>query len=122
MKQERKETFSKLAKAIKGMTENDKMTFVAERSVINTEGKSLSLNNAILMIMQRPDSIPTVVGGYRQWQTAGRQVQKGEHGMMIWYPSKRKQKENEPEESTRFFIGTVFDILQTKEIEEIVSE
>lgn len=115
MNQTKKQKFSKLAKALKAMTEEDKLDLIATRSIVNTEGKALSLNNAVLMLMQREEDIPTVVGGYRQWQAAGRQVQKGERGMMIWYPSRRKKEDSEDEE-TRFFVGTVFDILQTETI------
>lgn len=117
MSPERKDLFSALAKRLKAMTEEDKLNMVASHSVINTEGKSLSLNNAVLMLMQRPSNISTVVGGYKQWQKAKRQVSKGEHGMMIWYPSRKKSEDGEAEEPTRFFIGTVFDISQTQEID-----
>ena len=113
MNQQRKEAFSKLAKALKNMTEEQKLDLIAEKSITNVEGKALSLNNAVLMLMQA-ENIPTVVGGYRQWQSAGRQVSKGQHGLMIWYPSSRKSDDGEDE--TRFFVGTVFDIAQTEVI------
>lgn len=29
---------------------------------------------------QSNSTTPTIVGGYRQWQQAGQQVKKGEHG------------------------------------------
>ncbi len=115
MNQQRKEAFSKLAKALKNMTEEQKLDLVATQSITNVDGKTLSLNNAVLMLMQRSEDIPTVVGGYRQWLKAGRQVQQGEHGMMIWYPS-RKKNEDDEDETTRFFVGTVFDIAQTEVI------
>lgn len=118
MNQNRKNAFNKLAKALKGMTEEQKLDLIAKRSITNVDGKTLSLNNAVLMCMQRSEEIPTVVGGYRQWLTAGRQVQQGQRGMMIWYPS-RKQNEDDEDETTRFFVGTVFDIAQTEVIEEV---
>ena len=49
---------------------------------------------------------------------------KGEHGLSIWVPSKRKgngveaddENADEPEE-IRFLVGTVFDVSQTAEKE-----
>lgn len=61
-------------------------------------------------------TIPTVVGGYRQWQRAGRQVQKGEHGSIIWFPRMSKNEETDTEELKGFMLATVFDVSQTKEI------
>ena len=37
-----------------------------------------SFNNTLLIAMQRPDA--TLVTGYRNWQSMGRQVKKGEKG------------------------------------------
>ncbi len=115
MKQDRKNAFNKLAKVLKGMTEGEKLDLIAEKSITNVEGKALSLNNAVLMCMQRSEDIPTIVGGYRQWLKAGRQVQAGQKGMAIWYPSRKKSEDGE-DEKTRFFVGTVFDIAQTEVI------
>lgn len=120
MSPERKQKFSKLAKALKGMSEDEKVDMIVDHSIVNTEGKSLSGNNVVLLLMQQPGTIPTIVGGYRQWQNAGRQVTKGQHGMMIWYPSSKKSEDGEDEE-TRFFVGTVFDISQTDEIAKAAS-
>jgi hypothetical protein len=114
MSPERKKKFSELAKALKGLSEDQKIDMIIKHSIVNTEGKSLSGNNVCLMLLQQPGTIPTIVGGYRQWQKAGRQVSKGQHGMMIWYPSSKKNEDGEDEE-TRFFVGTVFDISQTEE-------
>jgi len=114
MNAEKKGKFSQLAKRLKSMTEDQKMDFIAARSVLNVEGRSLSMNNAVLLLLQADETTPTVVGGYRQWQRAGRQVQKGEHGLMLWYPSKRKN-DDDSEEPVRFYVGTVFDISQTQE-------
>ena len=38
-----------------------------------------SFNNTLLIAMQRPDA--TLVTGYRNWQSMGRQVKKGEKGI-----------------------------------------
>lgn len=117
MSPERKKKFSELAKALAELTEDQKIDLIMKHNIVNVDGHALSGTNTILLIMQQNGTIPTVVGGYRQWQKAGRQVQKGEHGMMLWYPSSKKKEDDEGEEETQFFVGTVFDISQTQEIE-----
>lgn len=65
--------------------------------------------------------IPTATDarGYREWQRAGRQVRKGEHGVRIWVPRrdgghiKRTAAEGEPIARQRFTMTTVFDVAQT---------
>lgn len=49
-----------------------------------------SFNNTLLIAMQRPDA--TLVTGYRNWQTMGRQVKKGEKGITILAPAPIKRK------------------------------
>lgn len=121
MSPEKKKKIKNLKAAIGKLTEDEKIDLVVKAGgIVTCEGRTLSQCNTILMLMQTEGTgqIPTVVGGYRQWQKAGRQVRRGEHGMMIWFPVTRKtEEEQEPEddEDVRFFIGTVFDISQTEE-------
>jgi hypothetical protein len=118
MNAERKARVSELAKQLKAMTESQKIDFISKYgSIVTVEGHSLSRNNTCLLLLQRNGIIPTVVGGYRQWQKAGRQVQKGEHGSIIWFPRIQGQTEEDPGEVEGFMLGTVFDISQTKETE-----
>ena len=49
-----------------------------------------SFNNTLLIAMQRPDA--TLVTGYRNWQSMGRQVKKGEKGITILAPAPNKRK------------------------------
>ena len=49
-----------------------------------------SFNNTVLIAMQRPDA--TLVTGYRNWQSMGRQVKKGEKGIIIIAPAPIKKK------------------------------
>ena len=49
-----------------------------------------SFNNTLLIAMQRPGA--TLVTGYRNWQTMGRQVKKGEKGITILAPAPIKRK------------------------------
>lgn len=80
-----------------------------------------SLNNTLLIAMQRPDA--TLVAGYKAWQTDhGRYVRSGEHGIKILAPCKYKvtiESEKEDEDSKeleylKFKITHVFDISQTE--------
>ena len=47
-----------------------------------------SLNNVLLIHFQRPDA--TQVAGYRTWQSMGRQVRRGEQGLVILAPVLRR--------------------------------
>lgn len=80
-----------------------------------------SLNNTMLIAMQRPDA--TLVSGYTAWQkNHGRTVRKGERGIRILAPCKYKfeiESENAGEdpktvERLGFKIAYVFDISQTE--------
>ena len=84
---------------------------------------SYSLNNLLLILAQHPDA--TMVAGFRQWQTKGRQVRKGEHSIKIFGYSSTKPKSRDeesdadPEERTvhYFPVLSVFDISQTDQID-----
>lgn len=52
-----------------------------------------SFNNTLLIAMQRPDA--TLVTGYRNWQSMGRQVKKGEKGITIIAPASIKRKKEQ---------------------------
>ncbi len=88
-----------------------------------------SFSNVALIVAQRPEA--TEVAGYKTWQKLGRQVRKGEKGMIIFVPHRRRVRER-PEENenaqragegenatttqmiTGFGLGRVFDIAQTE--------
>jgi antirestriction protein ArdC len=82
-----------------------------------------SIRNQMLIFMQRPDA--TGVAGYRAWQAEGRQVRKGEKGIMIFGPARKRvikeEKNGKEEERTISMpppVVTVFDIAQTDPIEQ----
>ena len=89
---------------------------------------NFSLNNLLLILAQNPDA--TMVAGYRQWQTKGRQVRKGETSIKIF--GYREKKTTEPDDTgdntntadsrkrtIRYFpILAVFDITQTDPIDD----
>jgi DNA primase len=53
-----------------------------------------SLNNTLLLLAQKPDA--TSVAGYTTWQQLGRQVTKGEQGLMILAPVTRRADPADP--------------------------
>lgn len=65
-----------------------------------------SFNNTMLIAMQRPDA--TLVTSYKNWQSMGRQVMKGEKGITIIAPARyKKMKEKEVlDENQRPIMGT----------------
>ena len=70
-----------------------------------------SASNQLMIWMQREDA--TQVAGFRQWQSMGRQVQKGEKSIKIFAPMTKKDEVGE----TKIFgfkLVSVFDISQTK--------
>ena len=75
-----------------------------------------SIGNVLLIQGQREDA--TNVAGFRAWQQQGRQVKKGEKGIMIRAPySLSKKSEDAGKEEERIFgfkVAYVFDISQTE--------
>ncbi|MEN2742727.1 ArdC-like ssDNA-binding domain-containing protein [Microbacterium sp. X-17] len=82
-----------------------------------------SLNNLLLILAQNPEA--SMVAGFRQWQSKGRQVRKGEKAIKIFgYRERQTETTGEDESSDddsrliRYFPTlSVFDIAQTDPIE-----
>jgi N-terminal domain of anti-restriction factor ArdC len=121
---ERRERFTALAKHVADMTEDERGALVMKLGAIVTcEGRALSPFNTCLVLTQLPTA--SMVGGFRQWIDKGRAVKKGEHGLMIWVPTKGKEDADKPAEPAAevegtakrsgFIMGTVFDVSQTEE-------
>ncbi len=72
-----------------------------------------SWHNSMLIAVQRPNA--THVAGYQTWRKLGRQVNKGEHGIMIFAPCpwKRETDDGETEQGIFFRAVHVFDVAQT---------
>lgn len=118
MNEQRKAKIAELRKAMANMSDEEKQQLIDRGIVATVEGRALSPRNTVLLYFQFPN--PSIVAGYQQWKNAGRQVKKGEHGLMIWVPSVKKGKEVEgkkEEDEMNFYTATVFDISQTEEIE-----
>ena len=123
----------KLESGVKALFESD-----AYKSYLRTMSKfhSYSLNNTILIAMQKPEA--TLIAGYQAWQKDhGRYVRKGEKGIQIIAPAPYKTKieqdvidqhthqkmldaqgnpikETVEIERASFRIATVFDVSQTE--------
>jgi antirestriction protein ArdC len=77
-----------------------------------------SAGNVFLIMMQQPEA--TRVAGYKTWQSLGRQVRKGEHGIRILAPCHRTSKTEDEEGNevrhswiSGFTTVAVFDVAQT---------
>lgn len=116
----RRAQLRELAERVAAMTDAQKAELLDKvGTVITCEGHPLSPNNTVLLAYQA-DNV-TMVGGYNQWHTAGRQVRKGEKSLGIWIPKQPKQDSESPapeEKNQRpfFIFGSVFDISQTDPI------
>lgn len=90
------------------------------------EKSGYSSRNASLVAMQMPGA--TDIAGYRDWQSRGRQVRKGETAIAILAPagSFMVKDESDPDadgtERMRFRIARVFDVSQTMSLEEGAAE
>jgi N-terminal domain of anti-restriction factor ArdC len=79
-----------------------------------------SWRNCMLIQLQRPGAAR--VAGYRTWQSLGRQVRKGEHGIAILAPCKYRRVETDQESGEEreswalrgFRAEHVFDVSQTE--------
>lgn len=79
-----------------------------------------SFGNTLLIFAQKPNA--TYVAGFKTWQSLGRYVKKGEHGIMIFAPCQKKvlvrnEETGEETEEVRlagFRVAYVFDVSQTE--------
>src|SRR5262245_13843312 len=126
---QRRARFTELAQRVAEMSDDERAALVAHvGAVVTCEGRPLSVHNSCLVLTQFPTA--SMVGGFRQWKAHRRSVRKGEHGLMIWVPTKAKD-DTEPTASASqptasdaptegeakragFVMGTVFDISQTE--------
>lgn len=116
---------------------NEAMTLLEQGidSILDSEGfaaylktmarfHNYSFRNVLMILAQRPEA--TQVAGYKTWQTLSRQVRKGEKGLIIFVPHKKRVRESpdpnatQPQEKkepvhilTGYGLGRVFDISQT---------
>lgn len=115
----RKAAQRELVRRVAELSAEERQALVDKFGAIpNCEGRALSVFNSALILSQLESA--SMVGGFRQWQDKGRQVRKGEHGLVIWIPIARDAEptdaSDEDEDRKRFILRPVFDISQTEEI------
>jgi len=127
-RQENKERATKML--AKGITSLQGDEGLAEYLAFRATFRQYSFTNTMLIMVQRPSA--QYVMGYKSWQKHGRQVRKGEKGLLIWVPYFGKATAEEAEKNKGvsvgdrilkgFGTGYVFDILQTEITEEFEGE
>lgn len=109
------DSVDRLAKAIDDVRASD--TF---KQYLNVQARfhNYSWRNTWLIFMQRSDA--TRVAGFQTWKKIGRNVKKGEHGIMIFAPCpfkrevERESGDTEVESGMFFRPVYVFDLAQTE--------
>src|SRR5438132_5782395 len=96
------ETLARLEQAVAEI--HDSETF---RRYLDAQARfhSYSWSNVMLILAQKPDS--SQVAGYVTWQKLGRQVRKGERGIRIVVPMRRRKRAEDAEEDdeSRVYFG-----------------
>ncbi len=118
-RKEKKERIKQIRSTLSQMSEDQRQAVADKLGIVTVEGHPLTPHNQCFLVAQSPINF-TVVGGFQQWKKAGRIVRKGEHGFLIFVPSKAKQNEGpemvSDDDDVFFFTATVFDISQTESI------
>jgi hypothetical protein len=121
LRQEKKEKIIKIRKTLSELSEEQRQAIADKYGIVTVEGHLLTPHNQCFLVAQSEMNF-TVVGGFQQWRKAGRSVRKGEHGFLIFVPSRQQETENpvdnflESDEDVKFYTATVFDISQTEVI------
>jgi len=110
------EIHAQLAANVDSLTSGD-----AWRAMLEAASRfhDYSWRNVMLIVSQRPDA--TRVAGYRVWQSLGRQVRKGEHGISILAPivARKRTDDDGTDDDVKatgvrgWRVATVFDVSQT---------
>ena len=115
----KKEKIIRIRKTLSEMTEGQSQAVADKLGIVTVEGHLLTPHNQCFLVAQSEINF-TIVGGFQQWKKAGRIVRKGEHGFLIFVPSKAKKEANSEmisdDENVHFLTATVFDISQTEVI------
>ncbi len=111
-----RERMNGLIKQVSALEPAQREEMARRMPIVTSEGHSLSPFNACFLSMQTELPL-TIIAGFRQWQSAGRQVFPGQKAAgYIYVPMKRKKDGRDiTEEKLRFRLVPVFDIAQTEE-------
>jgi hypothetical protein len=115
MNDEKRKKIGEIRAKLQALTEDQKNALVSSIGIVTIEGHILSPFNQLMLYYQFEKT--TIIGGYKQWINAGRQVRKGEKSMNIYTPSIKGEKEENADQPINFFVASVFDISQTDKTE-----
>ncbi len=104
-----------LIKQVSALTPEQREEIARRSPIVTSEGHPISAYNACFLTMQTELPL-TIVGGFRQWQMAGRQVSPGQQAAGYIYVPMKGKDDAPKEEKLRFRLVPVFDISQTEEI------
>src|SRR3990167_3854901 len=91
-KQERKKKLNEIIKQIAKLPQAERDLLATKHGIKTSEGHNLSPWNCVFLVYQGARSL--IIGGFRQWQRAGRIVRKGEHATgVIYVPLGLRHKE-----------------------------
>jgi antirestriction protein ArdC len=112
------EIHEQLLAAVEGLVSSEQWRAMLE---VSARFHNYSFNNQLLIYLQCPEA--TRVCGYRAWQRLGRQVRKGERGIKILAPCRKRVSPAEDKDKSEverievlagFRVVHVFDISQTE--------
>jgi len=121
-RKEKKDKINRIRKTLSEMSEDQRQVIADKFGIVTVEGHLLTAHNQCFLVAQAELNF-SIIGGYKQWQKAGRSIRKGEHGFYIFVPTKTKEETNNAAEVSAnvetpfFFTAVVFDISQTEVIE-----
>ncbi len=115
-RKEWREKMNGLIKQVSGLSEEHRAEMARCMPIVTCEGHAISGFNHCFLSMQTDKAI-TIIGGFRQWERAGRTVSKGMKAAGYIYVPMKKKKDGKDitEERLRFRMVPVFDISQTEE-------
>ena len=112
-KKEWHEKMRAMVKQVGQLSPEQKAEIAAKYPIVTCEGHEISGFNSCFLTMQTETPL-TIIGGFRQWERAGRMVTKGNKAAGYIYVPMKGKKDAE-EEKLRFRMVPVFDISQTEE-------
>ena len=86
-----RERMNELIKQVSALEPAQREEIARRMPIVTCEGHAISAYNACFLAMQIELTL-TIIGGFRQWQAAGRQVSPGQKAAgYIYVPMKRKK-------------------------------
>ena len=90
-----RERMNGLIKQVSGLSDDARVEMAKRMPIVTCEGHAISGFNHCFLAMQSDKAI-TIIGGFRQWERAGRTVAKGNKAAgYIYVPLKKKDAEGE---------------------------